>query len=166
MKKFEKKIKLNISHKQKFIEFAPLSKNYLKNIVKKITTNDGGILIIDYGYFDKKIKNTLQAVSNHKYNNILNNFGKSDITHNISFYLLKKIIEKFGRYNLSTTNQNKFLIKLGILHRAEIITKNMPFSKKADIYFRIKRLIDENQMGNLFKVMLITNKDNKFHLGF
>ena len=62
--------------------------------------------------------------------------------------------------------QKKFLTKLGILKRAEILSKNMPFSKKADIYFRIKRLIDENQMGHLFKVMFITNLKNKFKLGF
>ena len=42
----------------------------------------------------------------------------------------------------------------------------MPFIKKADIYFRLKRLIDKNTMGDLFKVMLITNKNNKFKLGF
>ena len=42
----------------------------------------------------------------------------------------------------------------------------MPFSKKADIYFRVKRLIDESQMGNLFKVMLITNFKNKFKHDF
>jgi cyclopropane-fatty-acyl-phospholipid synthase len=58
------------------------------------------------------------------------------------------------------------LTKLGILNRAEMLSKNMVFSKKADIYFRIKRLIDESQMGNLFKVMFITNHKNKFKLGF
>jgi cyclopropane-fatty-acyl-phospholipid synthase len=42
----------------------------------------------------------------------------------------------------------------------------MPFSRKADIYFRVKRLIDNNQMGSLFKTMFITNKKNKFKLGF
>ena len=42
----------------------------------------------------------------------------------------------------------------------------MSFSKKADIYFRIRRLIDEKQMGQLFKVMLVTNNKNKFKLGF
>ena len=52
------------------------------------------------------------------------------------------------------------------MERAEILTKNMPFNKKADIYFRIKRLIDENQMGDLFKVMFITKNKNKFKLGF
>ena len=64
------------------------------------------------------------------------------------------------------TTQKEFLIKLGILQRAEIISKNIPFSKKADIYFRIQRLIDDGQMGKLFKVLFVTNKKNKFKLGF
>jgi NADH dehydrogenase [ubiquinone] 1 alpha subcomplex assembly factor 7 len=166
MKKFEKEIKFNISHKQKFIEYSPSSMDYLKTITKKIKSNNGGILIIDYGYLNKKIKNTLQAISSHKYSNILDSFGKSDITYNINFYLIEQIVKKIGTFNLKTTTQKKFLVKLGILHRAEILTKNMPFTKKADIYYRIKRLIDKNAMGNLFKVMFINNKDNKFQLGF
>ena len=76
------------------------------------------------------------------------------------------MIRKLGSFNSSTTIQKDFLIKLGILKRAEILTKNMPFTKKADIYFRIKRLISKNEMGELFKVMLVTNKNNNFQLGF
>ena len=53
---------------------------------------------------------------------------------------------------------------MGIKQRAEIISKNHNFLKKADIYYRLNRLIDEKQMGNLFKVMLIKNKKNKFKL--
>ena len=59
-----------------------------------------------------------------------------------------------------------FLISLGIQQRAEILSKNLPFSKKADIYYRLKRLIDKDQMGSLFKVMLITNKNTDFKTGF
>ena len=55
---------------------------------------------------------------------------------------------------------------MGILERAEIISKNLPFSKKSDIYFRLKRLIDKNEMGSLFKVLFATNKKNNFKLGF
>ena len=55
---------------------------------------------------------------------------------------------------------------MGIKHRAEIISKNQNFFKKADIYYRLKRLIDEKQMGNLFKVMLVKNINNKFKFGF
>ena len=166
IKKFEKKIRFEISSKQKFIEYSPLALKYLKEIMNKIKLNNGGILIIDYGYIDKKMRNTLQAVSDHKYANILSSFGNYDITYNLSFKLIGKMIKRFGSFFHTTTTQKKFLTKLGILKRAEIISKNIPFSKKADIYFRIKRLIDPSQMGNLFKVMFVTKKNSKFKLGF
>ena len=47
------------------------------------------LFIIDYGNFDKTMKNTLQSISKHKYNNVLNNFGQSDITYSINFKPLK-----------------------------------------------------------------------------
>jgi NADH dehydrogenase [ubiquinone] 1 alpha subcomplex assembly factor 7 len=109
---------------------------------------------------------TLQAVKNHEYSNILKNIGKSDITYNINFDLFKKFISKFNGVQSIITNQKKFLTNMGIMERAEIVSKNQPFSKKADTFFRIKRLLDEKQMGNLFKVMLIKNKKNKFKIGF
>ena len=166
MQKLEEKLNFKISLKQKFIEYSPLGFKYLKNITNKIKLNNGGILIIDYGYIDKKMKNTLQAVSKHKYTNILRSFGSSDITYNLSFDLISQMIKKLGPFFQTTTTQKKFLTKLGILNRAQILSKNIPFSKKADMYFRVKRLIGENQMGNLFKVLFVTNKKNKFKLGF
>ena len=166
MQKFEKEIKFKISYGQKFIEYSPLSMKYLQTIIKKIKLNNGGILIIDYAYLEKEMKNTLQAVSKHKYCDVLKSFRNSDITYNLSFNLINKIIKTMGACTSLHTTQKQFLTKLGILDRAEILSKNMPFSRKADIYFRIKRLIDENQMGYLFKVMFITNHKNKFKLGF
>ena len=65
-----------------------------------------------------------------------------------------------------TANQGQFLVNLGILERAEILTKNLRFLKKADIYYRLKRLIDKNSMGEIFKVMFLTKKNNKFRTGF
>ena len=112
------------------------------------------------------MKNTLQAVSNHKFAKILDNIGNIDITHKINFNLFKMFTKKFENLNSYLTSQREFLSKIGIKHRAEIISKNQSFLKKADIYYRLNRLIDEKQMGNLFKVMLIKNKKNKFKLGF
>jgi len=166
MQKFEKKIKFNISYKQTFIEYSPMATKFLKTIIKKIKLNNGGILIIDYAYLDKEMKNTLQAVSKHKYCDVLKGFRNSDITYNLNFNLINRIIKKLGPCSSVSTTQKDFLTKLGILDRAEILSKNMPFSEKADIYFRIKRLIDASQMGHLFKVMFITNRKNKFKLGF
>ena len=166
MKKFEKKIDYNISKNQSFIEYSLLGAKYLKKIDNIIKKNNGGLLIIDYGYLEKKMKNTLKAISNHEYKNILKNIGKSDITYNINFYLFKKIIQKLGGLKNIMTTQGNFLVKMGIKKRAEIISRNKDFSKKADIYFRLKRLIDEKHMGNIFKVMFIKKQKNNFKLGF
>ena len=126
----------------------------------------GGLLLIDYGYTQEKMKNTLQAVSNHKFANILKNIGDVDITHNINFDFFKEYIKRISGLNNNLTTQKSFLIKMGIKQRAEIISKNQNFLKKTDIYYRLERLIGEKQMGNLFKVMLIKNQKNKFKLGF
>jgi cyclopropane-fatty-acyl-phospholipid synthase len=162
----EKKIGINLSNNQKIIEFSPLTYKYLNIISKKINSFHGGLLIIDYGYIEKKMKNSLQSVYKHKFNQILENFARSDITYNISFHLLKKITKKLNLKVAGLATQKDFLTKLGIVQRAEIISKNLQFSKKADIYYRLKRLIDNKFMGELFKVMFITKKNNKFKLGF
>ncbi|PHX89163.1 MAG: cyclopropane-fatty-acyl-phospholipid synthase [Pelagibacteraceae bacterium] len=166
MRKFENQIKFEISKKQKVVEYSLLGIKYLKKISSKIIKNQGGILIIDYGYLNEKMQNTLQAISHHKYSDVLKNIGNSDITHNINFNLFHKIVNKFKKLETIITDQKKFLTKMGIIERAEIISKNQTFSKKADIFYRLKRLLDENEMGNLFKVMLIKNKNNKFKTGF
>ena len=61
IKNYEKKIKFKISKNQNFIEYSEIGINYLKKISKIIKKNSGGILIIDYGYFEKKMKNTLTS---------------------------------------------------------------------------------------------------------
>ena len=166
IKDIEKKIRYKISHGQNFIEFSELGFDYLKNISQIIKENSGGLLLIDYGYTKKNMKNTLQAVSNHKFANILKNIGNSDITHSINFDLFKKFTNQIGGLDNNLTTQKKFLLNMGIEKRAEVITKKLNFLNKADIYYRLKRLIDEKQMGDLFKVMLLKNKKNKFNLGF
>ena len=114
----------------------------------------------------KKMKNTLRGIKDHKIVNILSNYKKCDITHSLSFEFLKKIGEKFNLKVSGLTTQRNFLKNLGIMQRAEIVSKNLPFSKKADIYYRINKLIDKKYMGQIFKVMLLTNNKVKFNIGF
>jgi len=166
IKKIEQILKFQISRNQNIIEYSPETFKYLKKILKTINRNNGGILIIDYGYLNSRMQETLQAVKDHKYSNVLKNIGDSDITYNINFNLFKKFTNQFKKLDSIITNQNKFLTRMGILQRAEILGKNLPFSKKTDLFYRIRRLIDEKQMGKLFKVMLIKNKKNKFNMGF
>ena len=140
--------------------------SYFKDIIKIINKNKGGLLIIDYGYNEKRFRNTLKAIYNKKHSNFLENIGNSDITYNINFCFIEKIAKNLKELNIKFTTQKKFLTNLGIFHRAEILSKNKNFTEKADIFYRVKRLTDENQMGNLFKIMLIKNSSNKTKIGF
>jgi len=166
IEKIEKKLKFEISKDQEVIEYSPSSFEYLKDICDIIKKKDGGILIIDYGYLNSKMHETLQAINKHKYSNVLEDIGKSDITYNINFNIFEKYTSQFDGLNSVFSNQKKFLTSMGIIQRAEIVSENIPFSKKSDLFYRIRRLIDEKQMGELFKVMLIKKASNKFKTGF
>src|SRR5210317_1418490 len=166
IKKLENKTNFKFLKNQNFIEYSPKGIKYLKDIMKFIDRYKGGLLIIDYGYYEEKFQNTLKAIYNKKHSNLLENIGKSDITYNINYHLFDKIVKSNKNLNNKYTTQKKFLTNLGIFQRAEILSKNKKFSEKADIFYRIKRLTDDEQMGDLFKVMLIKNSSIKSQLGF
>ena len=162
----EKKFKIDLSKNQKFIEFSVDSYNLISNLAKKIKNSKSCLLIIDYGATQKKMLNSIQAVYKHNYINVFDKPYLSDISYCPNFYLLKKIVERNKLFVNGITTQREFLKKLGITERAEILSKNLPFTEKANIYYRLKRLIDEKYMGQLFKVMFITKKKSSFNLGF
>ena len=47
-----------------------------------------------------------------------------------------------------------------------MVSKKMNFSSKADLYYRLKRLLDHKEMGEIFKVLFAQKKGNEFSLGF
>ena len=110
--------------------------------------------------------NSLQSVRNHVYSNVLLNPGNNDISHLINFSLISKLSNKLGLKVAGITDQGKFLKKMGIVERANIISKNKNFKDIKNIFFRLKRLIDPNQMGKIFKVIFLKKRGNKFDLGF
>ena len=64
------------------------------------------------------------------------------------------------------TTQNEFLKKMGILERANILSRKMTFKEKANMFYRLKRLLDYKEMGILFKVLFAQKRGRKFSLGF
>ena len=108
---------------------------------------------------------TLQAVKNHRKVNVLEEVGSSDISHMININFLKKYSNKIN-LKVDHNTQREFLLNLGIMNRAEILAAKTSFLEKANIFYRVNRLIDKKQMGELFKVMYFYKKNQKFKLGF
>jgi len=159
-----KNFKLNPSNN--IIEYPVAAIKYLNIISNSIKKNNGGLLTFDYGYYKNKTFDTLQAVKKHKKTNIFLDPGSADITSLINFKLFLKILEQNNLKVEKITTQSEFLQKLGIVDRANIVSKNLSFKKKADVFYRLRRLIHSDEMGAIFKVMFARNKKNKFSLGF
>ena len=148
------------------IEYPIEALKFLEAIAKKINKFEGGLLTFDYGYAIKKNQNTLQSVKKHKYLDLFFKPGHSDITSHINFKLFHEILNKNNLDVKKITKQSEFLKKIGILERANILSKKMTFKAKANMFYRLKRLLDPKEMGNLFKVIFAQKKGRNFSLGF
>ncbi len=148
------------------IEYPLEAIKFINAIAKKINKFDGGLLTFDYGYTTKKNQNTLQSIQKHKYTNIFLMPNRSDITSHLNLNLFNKILKKNNLDVEKIVTQNEFLKKMGILERANILSRKMTFKQKANMFYRLKRLLDYKEMGSLFKVLFAKKKGNKFSLGF
>ena len=149
-----------------FIEFPKLGFKELDKITRKISKLGGGILLIDYGYLNSKNINTLQSIIKHRRNNLLNNLGKADITSLVNFNLLREYFKKKQLKVKNIVSQKFFLEKLGIIERAKNLSYKMNFKDQANLYLRLKRLLDKKFMGDLFKVIFVYKHKNNNFLGF
>ena len=150
----------NALKRQNFVEFPKSGFVELNKIIKKISSLSGGILLIDYGYLKSFNGSTLQAVRKNKkikMNNFLNHIGKVDITYLINFNLLKEFFEKNNLKVKNIVTQKFFLETMGIIERAKIIEKKMSEQQRKDMLLTLKRLLHENSMGELFKVIFAHN---------
>ena len=157
---------LNLVSDSNTIEYPLEAIKFLKAIAKKIDKLNGGLLAFDYGYVVKKNHNTLQSIKKHKYVNIFHKPGQSDITSHINFKLFHRILNQYNLHVKKIASQAEFLKKVGILERANILSKKMTFKEKANMFYRLKRLLNPKEMGELFKVIFAQKKDGKFTLGF
>ena len=165
-KEVEKILKFKILKNSNFIEYPQIGFEILDKIINVLKKRSGGILLIDYGYIQQQQKSTIQSIKKHKKTNFLKSIGKSDITSLVNFKLLNEYFIKKHLDVSKIVSQSFFLKRVGILDRAEIISRKMNFRQKADLYIRLKRLLHPKIMGNLFKVILACSNVKKKKLGF
>ena len=140
-------------------EISTETKENIIFLSKHLKKNNGACLIIDYGK-DNNLGSTLQSVKNHKYSNPLENQGESDLTSLVNFGAIKNYAENYNLVVTDLVDQGDFLKTLGIQERFVALSKNMDKEKIAFHHSSLKRLTDKNQMGKLFKVIGIRNKNS------
>tara|TARA_B110000116_G_scaffold272195_1_gene295730 strand:+ start:2656 stop:3705 length:1050 start_codon:yes stop_codon:yes gene_type:complete len=138
------------------LEISKSREKYFSKICKKIYEVGGMIMTIDYGYFDKPNNFSLQSVYNNKRSNVLNNIGSQDITSLVDFKSLISIAKLYSLKIDTFSTQRDFLIKHGIHERADKIIKTCNKKQEKIIINGLNRIIAKENMGSIFKVLIIS----------
>ena len=137
-------------------EDSPASQFYLGKIIDILKQNMGMALIIDYGHDGHGFGDSLQAVKSHEYTKIFENLGEQDITAHVNFTSLKECATAKNLMVSRVVTQANFLGDLAIGLRAQMLIRKNP-DQEMQIAQALNRLIGEDEMGNLFKVLCLHN---------
>lgn len=143
------------------VEISEESVNLIKKIAKHLTKHKGVAIFIDYGYFKSRVmryESTLQGVSKHQYIDVLTNVKAVDVSCHVDFEELAMQAASQGCVvNLMT--QAEFLNAYGAeLILQKLLKKAQSQKQKDELISGYNRLTSKKEMGDLFKVMIITNE--------
>lgn len=157
----KKNIPFPVSNKDGLIfEYSHFVHSLLSDIFKKINKLGGVFIIIDYAKDNDNPESTLSGIHNHKLVSPFFSPGKTDLSIKPDFSYINSLAKLQDCKTLGPFTQRYFLKKLGIEERInQLIKNNLEHSKY--LLSQKTRLIDKNYMGEIFKVLIITNKHNK-----
>ena len=134
------------------IETCPAAAAVIHEVAGRLVEQGGAALFIDYGYAEEHSGSTFQAVRRHEKVDPFAAPGEADLTAHVDFATLAQLAQSRGCRWLGTVSQGEWLRTLGIEGRAGALSKSAPQHRQA-IKSAMHRLVDAEQMGELFKVM-------------
>lgn len=136
-------------------ETSPAREALIDNLSQHIKANGGFGLFIDYGHSQTDFGNTLQALKKHQFISVLQEQGIVDITSHVDFGVLALIAKQAGCKSYPIKLQGTFLKELGIESRRDQLSLGNPHDRN-NLVTACDRLISDEQMGSLFKVLAIS----------
>jgi NADH dehydrogenase [ubiquinone] 1 alpha subcomplex assembly factor 7 len=147
-------------------EVCPAALGLADELGRRLASDGGAALFIDYGHGQSACGDTLQAVRQHRYHPVLEAAGSADLTAHVDFEAFAGAARAAGARPRGPVTQGGFLRALGIELRAGQLTANASAETGATIRAGVRRLIDADEMGTLFKVLALTHPDLPMPAGF
>lgn len=141
------------------VEVAPAGIALAGAIGARLAADGGAALIIDYGHAASAVGDTLQAVRGHQRHPVLAEPGAADLTAHVDFAALGRAAGAAGARVYGPVTQGAFLSALGIEARVAALVANADAGRAEAIETGARRLIDEQEMGKLFKVLALCAPD-------
>ena len=153
------------ARQDELIELCPPIYQIMEEIKPLFHSHPGRALFIDYGPETTEFGDTLQALKRHEKIGVFDLPGESDLTARVNFSALMQAAEQSGLAPSAIITQAEFLSKLGIEMRAVTLTRSKP-DAKPKILRQLHRLMDAQEMGQLFKAICISANGLPTPLGF
>lgn len=139
------------------IEAAPARDEIARHIGVRLSAHAGAALIIDYGHLVSAPGDTLQAMRQHHFVAVTETPGEADLTSHVDFAALAKAFTAGGAVAHPGLTQRQFLLAMGLEQRTGQLAARADAATAETLHRQMARLADENQMGNLFKVLGVTS---------
>ena len=147
------------------VELRPGDRQVVDLLAARFSDQPGRALFIDYGPAQSEIGDTLQAIRAHKKQPPLEAPGTEDLTARVDFESLLLAGRDAGLTVYGPECQGDWLLGLGLEARAAALSQSRP-GKRAEIARQIWRLTDDEQMGELFKLVCLDSADLPLPPGF
>jgi NADH dehydrogenase [ubiquinone] 1 alpha subcomplex assembly factor 7 len=138
------------------LEFSPATDAIMQELARRIADHDGAALILDYGYWERPLRGSFQALRHHAFCDPLANPGSADLTAHVDFANLAGRAQKAGLRAWGPRDQGDFLKDLGIAERASRLAHGLDPAAQQAIEAALERLTGADAMGRLFKALAIT----------
>jgi SAM-dependent MidA family methyltransferase len=139
------------------LEPAPAREEIARHIGQRLAAHPGAALVIDYGHLVPAPGDTLQAMRQHRFVPITETPGEADLTSHVDFAALARAFAAGGGIVHPGLTQRHFLFAMGLEQRINQLAAKADAATAATLHRQMARLADEDQMGNLFKVLGVTS---------
>lgn len=139
-------------------EICPAGLAVVTSIGARLVASGGAMLAVDYGYARSRPGDSLQALKDHAFADVLATAGVADLTAHVDFAALAAAGRAVGLAAGPLLTQRALLERLGIGARASALAQAAPAKAEA-IAAAFHRLTGpgEGQMGTLFKALCLAS---------
>ncbi|NHK27745.1 class I SAM-dependent methyltransferase [Parvularcula flava] len=156
----------DFSKPEDIFEISDDARDVIEDIAGRFANHKGRALIIDYGHTRSGFGDTLQAMQAHHYWPVLSSPGEADVTAHVDFEALSREGLARGLEAHGTIEQGLFLGRLGIEQRARKLLENIIEIERPAFENGVRRLVEPDQMGTMFKVLCLSSPGLTTPAGF
>ncbi|MCX8100679.1 MAG: SAM-dependent methyltransferase [Geminicoccaceae bacterium] len=147
------------------VELSPARAALACEIGRRIAAAGGLALLVDYAKVGA-VGDSLQAVRGHRRADPLEEPGNVDLSSRVDFDALARAARTQGAAVFGPIGQGAFLERLGIRARLARLAAGRPEPVARALAAGVRRLVDPEEMGTLFRVLAVTRSGEPVPPGF